>query len=153
MNNPYIRPLKKEDFPAVEHLIHNTILTINSRDYPSNVIAAMLTVDPFRPRDTFHEREYFVYDNSGIEWIIGVKDNEIKTFFVDVSSHGKGIGTTLLNHAISLITERGYRKSCVYSSISAESFYEKNGYHLIREDHSDIQGLPMLRYFLEKKLY
>ncbi len=81
-----------------------------------------------------------------------MKDNEIKTFFVDVASHGKGIGKTLLHYAISLITERGYTRSCVYSSISAKSFYEKHGYTLIREDHSDIQGLPMLRYFLEKKL-
>ncbi len=81
-----------------------------------------------------------------------MKDNEIKTFFVDVASHGKGIGTTLLHYTTTLITDGGYLKSCVYSSISAKSFYEKHGYTLIREDHSDIQGLPMLRYFLEKKL-
>ena len=153
MKDLCIRPLKKEDFPAVEHLIYNTIISINSRDYPKDVIAAMLTLDPFRPRNTFQEREYFVYDDSGIEWIIGVKDNEIKTFFVDVAYHGKGIGTTLLNYATSILAEKGYMKSCVYSSISAKSFYEKHGYTLIREDHSDIQGFPMLRYFLEKKLF
>ncbi len=67
MNHPYIRPIREEDFPTVENLIHNTILSINARDYPKDVIDAMLTLDPFRPRDTFHEREYFVYDDSGIE--------------------------------------------------------------------------------------
>lgn len=86
-----IRPLTEQDFPRVEKLIKDTILNKNTKDYSTSIINAMITIDPFRPRDTYHEREYFVYDDADIHGIIGIKDNEIKTFFVEANSGGKGI--------------------------------------------------------------
>lgn len=147
-----IRPLTKTDFPKVEKLIRDTILAINIKDYSEGIINSMITIDPFRPRDTYHEREYFVYDTTDIYGIIGIKDNEVKTFFVDAKSGGKGIWTTLLSYATELIAKNGNTISCVYSSVSARSFYEKNGYITIREDFSKIGEETMLRYYLEKKL-
>lgn len=147
-----ILPLSENDFLDVEELIRNTLLEINSQDYSDHIIQGMLTVDPFRPRNTFHERQYFVSKDPDIIWIIGVKENEVKTFFVDVNHRGKGVWKKLLDYAHRKILENGFGESVVYSSVSARGFYEKNGYIIIREDLSDMSGESMLRYYLEKDL-
>jgi len=112
----------------------------------------MLQVDPFRPRNTHLERDYFVAVDEDIRGVIGLKDNEVKTFFVDPKYHGKGIGSSLLTHIESVISERGYIISKVYSSVSAKSFYEKQGYSIIREDSSVAGEGTMLRYYMQKKI-
>ena len=147
-----IRPIKSTDFGRVEQLIKDAILETNAKDYSSQVVDFMLQVDPFRPRDTHHERDYFVTVDEDIHGVIGLKDNEVKTFFVDPKYHGKGIGSSLLSHIESLIFDRGFDVSKVYSSVSAKSFYEKQGYSVIREDSSPAGKGTMLRYYMEKKL-
>ncbi len=147
-----IRSLEVWDFLEVEILIRNTILEVNSKDYSPSIIEKFITIDPFKPRNTYHEREYFVYEDSTIKWIIGIKNNEIKTFFVDVKSRGKWIWKELLDYANEIIIHHGNVKSHVYSSISARSFYENAGYTMIREDISDMDGEPFRRYYLEKNI-
>ncbi|MBT3817209.1 MAG: GNAT family N-acetyltransferase [Candidatus Magasanikbacteria bacterium] len=146
-----IRPITSTDYKKVEQLIKDAICKTNAKDYSKEVIDFMIEIDPFRPRDTAHEREYFVAtNNNNIHGVIGVKDNEIKTLFVDPKYHGKGIGSSLLSHIESIILDRGYKKSTVYSSISAKSFYIKHGYKVIREDSSKIGTEILLRYYMEK---
>lgn len=145
-----IRPIKPTDLEKVEQLIKDAILETNAKDYSQQVVDFMLQIDPFRPRDTAHEREYFVAEDDGIFGVIGLKDNEVKTLFVGPKYHGKGVGSSLLSHIESLISDRSYEISKVYSSISAKSFYEKHGYSAIREDSSELGGGTMLRYYMEK---
>ena len=147
-----IRPIKSTDLEKVEQLIKDAILETNARDYSQQVVDFMLQVDPFRPRDTAHEREYFVAEDDDIQGVIGLKDNEVKTLFVDPKYHSKGVGSSLLSHIESLISDRDYKISKVYSSVSAKSFYEKHGYSVIHEDLSKAGEGTMLRYYMEKKL-
>jgi GNAT superfamily N-acetyltransferase len=147
-----IRTIKSTDFERVEQLIRDAILEINAKDYSQQVVDFMLQVDPFRPRDTNHERDYFVAYDEDILGVIGLKDNEVKTFFVDPRYTGKGIGSSLLSYIESVSSERGYEVSKVYSSVSAKSFYEKQGYAVISEDLSTAGEGTMLRYYMEKKL-
>ncbi|MEI6587542.1 MAG: GNAT family N-acetyltransferase [Candidatus Moraniibacteriota bacterium] len=147
-----IRPIKSIDLDEIEQLIKDTILKTNAKDYLKPVIDFMLGVDPFRPRETRHERDYFVAVDDQICGIIGLKDNEVKTFFVDSAHYGKGIGTALLAHVEKLISDRGYPISKVFSSVSARGYYEKQGYRFISEDSSKAGEEIMLRYYMEKVL-
>jgi len=147
-----IRPIKSSDYKKVKQLIKDAILETNAKDYSKEVIDFMLGVDPFRPRDTANEREYFVAEDDDIQGVIGLKDNEVKTLFVDPKYHSKGLGSSLLSHIESLISERSYDMSRVYSSVSAKSFYEKQGYTIISENSSKAGDGTMLRYYMEKKL-
>src|SRR3989338_9666231 len=106
-----IRPIKSIDLEKVEQLIKDAILETNARDYSQQVVDFMLEVDPFRPRDTAHEREYFVAEDDDIQGVIGLKDNEVKTLFVDPKYHSKGVGSSLLYHIESLISDRDYKIS------------------------------------------
>lgn len=148
-----IRPIKISDLKTVEELISNTITTINSKDYHREIIDFMLKVDPFRPRNTKNEREYFIcVDNNGIYGIIWAKENEIKTFFVNTLFQGKWIGTVLLLYIEKHINNKGFNNIKVYSSLSAKSFYENNGYKIIKKDISKINKEAMIRYHMEKDI-
>ena len=148
-----IRPITSEDFESVAHLIRKTILAVNARDYSPGVIDQMLQNDPYSPQRHASDRSYYVaVENEVILWIIGMRDDEIKTFFVDSQHHGKWTGTLLLRHIEATLAAKWYTKSRVFSSISARSFYEKNGYILILEDFLKTWNEIMLRYYLEKNL-
>ncbi|PIR02897.1 MAG: hypothetical protein COV60_03250 [Candidatus Magasanikbacteria bacterium CG11_big_fil_rev_8_21_14_0_20_43_7] len=148
-----IRPIQPTDYACVEELVKAAILEINAKVYSQPIIERMLSVDPYRPRTTLHEREYFVALIEGeVRGVVGMKENEVKTFFVDPNYHGEGVGTKLISHIEKLISKQGYSKSIVFSTISAQSFYENQGYAVIREVISDIDGEKMLRFYMEKKL-
>jgi len=113
----------------------------------------MLQTDPFRPRDTAHEREYFVATEDGvIVGIINIKEHEIKTFFVASTTQGKGVGTALLAYIEQQIVIHGCTKSTLFSTISAKSFYEKNGYHVVDEKSDKHVNGTINRYFMKKTL-
>jgi len=147
-----IRSIKSTDLEKVEQIIKKAILETNAKDYPRQVIDFMLQVDPFQPRNTANEREYFVAEDQDIRGVIGLKINEVKTLFVDPAYHGKGIGSSLLSHVESMISTRGFEMSKVYSSVSAKSFYKKHGYAIIHKDLSAAGEGIMIRYYMEKKL-
>lgn len=129
-----IRKLFPSEYDEVYMLIKRTINEVLSKDYSPAIIDNMIAVDANRPRDTAHERDYFVaIQKSKIVGIIGVKANEIKTFFVDPQFRGKGIGTELLQFAEKQICNKGYGEVMVYSTVSGRTFYEKNGFTCIEK--------------------
>lgn len=148
-----IRPIESDDYKHVEQIIKDALLKKVSEDYSKSAMAIMLDSDPFQPFKTRDNRDYFVIcDNDVIQGIIGKKDNMVKTFFVNPKFHGKGIGTQLLSYIENLIKESGYTLSTVYSTITAKSFYEKNGYVVINTDEKKIPDGALTRYYMEKQL-
>jgi putative acetyltransferase len=147
-----IRPIEETDFDRVEELITKTILEVNAKDYSDSLIKVMLQGDPVRPRDSSHDREYFVAIDKTLCGIIGLKENEIKTFFVDPSSRGKGVGTQLISFIENIAREKGYSLMEVYASLTAKSFYEKNGFVVLGEDHLPVETETMIRYFMQKDI-
>jgi GNAT superfamily N-acetyltransferase len=147
-----IRPIEETDFDRVEELITKTILEVNAKDYSDSLIKVMLQGDPVRPRDSSHDREYFVAIDETLCGIIGLKENEIKTFFVDPVYRGKGIGTQLLSFIENIAKSHGYEETEVYSSITSRSFYEKNGYIVVGTDPLPVGDEILLRYFMQKDI-
>lgn len=148
-----IRPIQSTDYKEVERIIKKALLETVSKDYSKPAIDLMLASDPTQPWKTRREREYFVAtDNKAILGIIGRKDNMVKTLFVDPSYHGKGVGTSLISYIEKLIITDGYTVSTLNSTISAKSFYEKQGYKLISEEKKEVEGNVMIKYAMEKKL-
>lgn len=147
------RKIEEADLLSVENLIRNTIINVNSKDYSKEVVEFMLNIDPFRPRNTMKNRDYFVVeDNWRLFWIIWRKDNEIKTFFVDYESHWKWIWTLLLDNIEKIILENNYKEYFVYSSLTAKTFYEKKGYRIINEVTDTIWDSEMIRYYMKKDI-
>ena len=147
-----IRPIQPTDLEKVEQLIRSAILEVNIKDQPQAVTDFRLTIDPFRPRDTGHERDYFVAEDGEIRGVLGLKDNELKTFFVDPKFQGQGVGKALIKYVEALIVERGYSLGKVFSSLNAKGFYQQQGYVIIREDITKIGQCDLIRFYMEKTL-
>lgn len=146
--------LTEEHFDEVETLIENTIRNVNSKEYSKWVIEFMLRIDPFRPRNTFEYRDYFVCKdwNNKVLWVIWLEDNEIKTFFVSSESRWKGVWKLLIDYVENILKSQNYKISTLYSSVSAKTFYEGHNYRVIKKDISKIWKEVMLRYYMEKNI-
>lgn len=147
-----IRPIQPGDYVEVEQLIRNTILQSVAKDYSKPAMDIMLASDPTQPYETREERKYFVAEDDSIRGIIGRKDNMVKTFFVDPTYHGQGVGTALLAHVEHLMQNDGYSKSTLHSTITAKGFYEKQGYTVISEETKTTDDAVLTKYAMEKDL-
>ena len=70
----------------------------------------------------------------------GVLDSNLEMLFVDATRRGAGIGTALLNHAI---TEHGVAKVDVNEqNVSAADFYAHRGFEVVGRSEMDEAGRP-----------
>ena len=88
----------------------------------------------------FEESNVFVATNQGNEiiWVLRVRGNRIKSFFVASKYHRKGVGTSLFNYYLEILKKWEYKVITVLSSSYAVKFYESlwfkvNGEDIIRE--------------------
>ena len=147
-----IRKITSKDYIEVEELIKKAILVTVSKDYEPEALELMLESDPYQPKKTKNEREYYVAFDLCVIGVIGRKNNMVKTFFVDPSKQAKGVGTELLNFIENIIQTDGYDTSILNSTITAKSFYEKLGYSVINEKrikrgNSILTTYSMIKHF------
>lgn len=84
--------------------------------------------------------------------IIGLKDNELKTFFVDPDYQGKGIGRLLYNKLEQVVRERKIKKLILYGSPLGEPVYLKFGFHKIKTVIDNLEGIEFEDAYMEKEL-
>jgi GNAT superfamily N-acetyltransferase len=88
----------------------------------------------------FNESTVFVAINQKDEiiWVLRVKENRIKSFFVASKYHRRGVATSLFNYYLEILKDWEYKVITVLSSSYAIKFYESlwfkvNGEDIIRE--------------------
>lgn len=128
-----IRRFRADDADNVSHIIR-CLLEVNIKDYPREVIESMH--DYFSPRNlvkiSTRRRMYvFVQDNE-IQGAGSLKDNNVRSVFVNPDFHNLGIGRELMKHLEKLVKRSGYRTIELFSSVTAFEFYRKLGYKKIR---------------------
>jgi len=84
--------------------------------------------------------------------IIGLKDNELKTFFVDPDYQSKDVGRLLYNNLELLARERRIEKLFLLGSPMGEPAYLKFGFHKIKTVMNDIDGIEFENAYMEKEL-
>lgn len=148
----HIRKITSEDYPKVEELIKKSILKTVSKDYTAEAITIMLESDPYQPEKTKDERDYYVACDPHIVGIIGRKDNNVKTFFVDPLKQGTGVGTRLILFIESLIQADGFDECFLNSTVTAKSFYEKQKYTVLQEEKVKRGNSILTKYAMKKSL-
>ena len=73
----------------------------------------------------------FVQDNE-IQGTGSLRDNNVRSVFVNPDFHNLGIGRKLMKHLEKLVKGSGYRTIELFSSVTAFEFYRKLGYKRIR---------------------
>jgi len=60
-----------------------------------------------------------------------LRENNVRSVFVDPDSHRTGIGTRLMKHLENLLKNKGYKTVELFSSVTALEFYKTLGYKAI----------------------
>lgn len=84
--------------------------------------------------------------------IIGLKDNEVRTFFVDPKYQGKGIGRLLYTHLEQVAKKRNSKKLFLFGSPLGEPVYLKFGFTKIRTVTKEFEGIAYTDAYMEKEL-
>ncbi len=80
--------------------------------------------------------------------------NELMALYVDPQWSGNGLGRRLISWAERKIDGGGHAEVQVKASLNAQSFYEGQGYHIVRQETFKSRGgLELARLIMSKTLF
>ena len=82
----------------------------------------------------------------------GLQRNEVRTFYVNSTYHGKGVGRKLMENVEKIAKKRGIKKLIVKSSLYAVGFYEKMGFKKVKRIITKIGKVKFPEIVMEKKI-
>lgn len=130
-----LRPAQPADAGAISNLCIRALRETNAKDYSPRVIARI--VDNFSPQiiGTRIENDLVVVAHVGARLIGtgGLNGDVVKSLFVDPDAQGRGVGTVLMREIERLARASGMAHLRLQSSITAQGFYEKHGFTMVRE--------------------
>lgn len=151
-----VRPLQTSDIPQTIVIIVRALRESFQPIYPPALIEDFCT--KYTP-EKFAERmktiDYFVAEDTGTEKILGViglKEDHPRTFFVDPSAQGKGIGRKLYDYLETQAKRRGIMRLFLEGSPLGEPIYTHFGFKKIKTLNKERLGTPYTDAYMEKDL-
>jgi GNAT superfamily N-acetyltransferase len=146
-----IRRFRAGDADAIADLVQVCLRTVNSRDYPPEIIDRMCAHHvPSRIVELAAQRQMFVAETAaeGIAGTVSREGNKVHTMFVRPGLAGRGIGRQLMRHIESLAAGEGHDHMEAGASITGHGFYQRLGYVDVRTSESEfgvnlIMRLPL----------
>ena len=143
-----IRQARNDDAKAISQLIIAAVRESNGQDYPASVIEPVVAnFKPQRVIELLEQRMVFVASlNDKIVGTGALDGNAVRSLFVAPQQQRKGIGLALMGRIERAALDRGVEALLVPSSLTAESFYSRLGYRLLREQlHGEERTLIMTK--------
>lgn len=146
-----IRRYRSEDCRRLTELFYDTVHSVNARDYAPEQLDAWATGQPdLEAWDrSLHAHESFVAEENGV--IIGFGDIDqsgyLDRLFVDKDHQGRGVATALCDALEAAVRAEHYT---THASITARPFFEKRGYHVVRQQRVERQGVFLTNFVMEK---
>jgi len=149
-----IREFCEADAQAISDLIIENLKKVNICDYSKKLMDALAEYkSPQQLLRLSQKWDTFVAENeTDILGVVMLDKNKIKTMFVSIQAHDKGIGRSLLDHIEALARERKLSRVCVDSSITAVGFYAKCGYRPIRKLNKPFRNIDNVVFEMMKIL-
>lgn len=129
-NDYKILPISKEDFVSASKMIRKTIKMSWSDIYPAellNEFCKKYTVSKLKERAE-KVSLWVAKRNDIVLGIIGLKENELRTFFVNPDYQGQGIGRALYEMFEKEVIKRKIKKIKLEGSPKGEPVYKKFGF-------------------------
>ena len=151
-----IRPYHSADLKPVMQLFHDTIHTINSRDYSPEQITtwAPETMDQKLWDQRLSNSHTLIADINGI--IVGFCNFEgtgyLDCFYCHKDYQRMQVGTTLITKLEASAHSQGIIRIFSEVSITAQPFFLRHGYNIITEQHKIHRGVMFINYRMEKYL-
>ena len=146
-----IRRYRSEDCRRLTELFYDTVHSVNARDYAPEQLDAWAPGQPdLEAWDrSLHAHESFVAEENGV--IIGFGDIDqsgyLDRLFVDKDHQGRGVATALCDALEAAVRAEHYT---THASITARPFFEKRGYHVVRQQRVERQGVSLTNFVMEK---
>lgn len=143
-----IRQAHSDDAKAISQVIVAAVRESNGQDYPASVVESVAAhFTPEQVIELLEQRLVFIalLENE----IVGtgaLDGNAARSLFVAPQQQRKGIGQALMARIEKAALGRGIESLLVPSSITAESFYARLGYRVLREQlHGEERTLIMTK--------
>lgn len=143
-----IRRAIDEDAEAVSRVIIAALRETNARDYTPDIIARVeQSFSPPAMLEFFNKRQVFVaIIDTEVVGTASLDGSTVRSMFVDPGFQGRGIGRRLMSEVEQAARTMGVTLLIVPSSLTAEPFYAKLGFHAIRDSyHGDERTIIMER--------
>lgn len=143
-----IRPAQPADAEGISRVIVSALRETNARDYSEAVVARVeQNFSPAAILDILARRLVFVAEvDQAVVGTASLDGRVVRSVFIDPAHQGRGIGRALMAEIERAATARGVTALAVPSSVTAEPFYAKLGFHPLRDSyHGDERTIVMER--------
>lgn len=149
-----IRHIKPTDYKKVGEMIKTTIVVSFKNLYPNILIKEFCKkyeLDNFKKK--VDEIEMFIATKQDeIVGIIGIKGNQLRTYYVHPDHQGKGIGSKLYKKFEETAIEHGVKKIVLEGSPFGQPIYEHFGFIKIKSIEKERAGQKYVDTVMEKIL-
>lgn len=157
MTRIFIRKAEIADVVAITELFANTILTVNKADYSLEQV--ILWASGKEPLSNWlakiQEQFFFVaeIENKIVGFSSLTETGYIDLMYVHEGYQRMGIAASLLITLEKTAQNLGINCLCSEVSITAKTFFDKNGFVLVSEQRKQYKGLIFINYKMEKILF
>lgn len=136
------------DVIPLSELIQRTIRISNSKDYDQKSIDMLCAIFEPEPVAKRIETELILLCFMGTELVgtVGLKDDYLRSMFVDPTFHGRGLGKMLVSRIEEEARQKAIPKMMLHSSLTAREFYSALGYEFV-----EFQSYPEGPFLLMSK--
>lgn len=148
-----IRRYRPSDLAQISQLFYDTVHTVNAAHYTAEQLNAWATgqLDLTAWNSSFlaHYTLVAVVNHEIIAGFGDITDaGYLDRLFVHKDFQGQGIASALCNE-LEAGTES--RHLTTHASITAKPFFERRGYHVVKEQQVTRNGVVLTNYVMEKK--
>lgn len=151
-----IRPIKKGDIPQIAQLFHDTIRSMNNKDYseeqvkawaPDNIYFRDWEKECFKKFTFVTEKQKIITGFAELE-----KDGYIDCFYCHKDFQGQGVGKLLFQTLEDKARKLGLKKLTAEVSITAKPFFIKMGFSVQKEQTVSTRGVTFTNFKMQKVL-
>jgi len=144
-----IRRGRPSDAEAIHAVHERAVRVLGRRVYSHSQVESWVHGNtPARYVEAMREEgEAFEVAVSRLRGIVGfcaVKDQELRSLYVDPDWSGLGVGSALLRRAEAMIAAAGHGKVVIGASLAGLPFYEQHGYCVVKHRHWRSRGGLMI---------
>jgi N-acetylglutamate synthase-like GNAT family acetyltransferase len=149
----FVRKFAPQDAERLSQLILQNLRQVNILDYSREAIEAL---EPSCTPESLiesakHQLTLVCIVDGEIAGTVSLDGERVRNVFVDLALHRRGIGKRLMLAIEDHAKRRRIKKVFLLSGLSAQGFYQKLGYTVVRRFDSDLDGIPLPVVHMEKE--
>ena len=151
-----IRPYVRNDAEAIVTLFYETVRTVCAADYTPEQLRAWApeVPDPAAWHKRMAKRHTLVAEENGE--IIGFAEldqgGQLDMLFCRADVLGRGVGRRLYGKIEERAREAGLMRIVTETSITARPFFERRGFHVVKQNCVVRDGVELTNFTMEKRL-